>query len=186
MDAIVAIHTRRSVRVYRPQPIPRELIEDVLWAAVQAPSPPASGDTPWALCVIEGAEKIAAYGERAMRHARDYAIDGSPPKWTMKPGFKVFWDAPALILVCARRDNAETPHDCCRAGQNLMLAAHACGLASCWVGAPMPWLCSEGIAEELGLPAEFDPTVAIVLGYAAEKSAGNPRPRPFIHWCGTG
>ncbi|MBL8837301.1 MAG: nitroreductase family protein, partial [Alphaproteobacteria bacterium] len=58
MDAIEAIHTRRSVRAYRPDPVPRALIEELLWAAVQAPSPPASGDEPWSLCVVEGVERI--------------------------------------------------------------------------------------------------------------------------------
>ena len=69
-----------------------------------------------------------------------------------------------------------------RAGQNLMLAAHARGLGSCWVGAPMPWPHSVGVADELGLPAGFDPMVAITLGHPAEAPAGNPRPRPEIVW----
>ena len=70
-----------------------------------------------------------------------------------RPGFKVFWNAPAVVLLCARRGNPEAPFDCCRAAQNLQLAAHARGLGTCWVGAPMPWLGSAGIAEEPGLPA---------------------------------
>ena len=95
----------------------------------------------------------------------------------------MFWGAPAAVLFCARNGNRETPFDCCRAGQNLMLAAHARGLGSCWVGAPLPWLRSPGVAGELGLPAGFDPVVAITLGHSAESPAGNPRPRPAIIWC---
>ena len=87
-----------------------------------------------------------------------------------------------LVLICARAGNPETPFDCCRAGQNLMLAAHAKGLGSCWVGAPMPWLHSVGVAEELGLPRGFEAVVAVVLGHAAESPAGNLRPRPHIVW----
>ena len=97
--------------------------------------------------------------------------------------FKVFWDAPNLVLLCGRRGNPETPFDCHRAAQNLLLAAHARGLGSCWVGAPMPWLASPGIAAELGLPADFDAVVAISLGYPAEAPLGSPRPKPKIHWC---
>lgn len=183
MDVIDAIHTRRSIRAYRPEPVQRDLIEDLLSAAVQAPSPPTSGDTPWSLCVIEGVERLARYGARALEYARDHQPAGRPWTWTERPGFKVFWDAPALVLICAKAGNAETPFDCCRAGQNLMLAAHARGLGSCWVGAPLPWLRSPGVAEELGLPPGFDPVVAMALGYAAESPAGNPRPRPHIDWC---
>lgn len=181
MNVIDAIHSRRSVRAYRPDPVSRGLIEDLLWAAVQAPSPPASGDMPWALCVIEGVERIAAYGERAKLFARDHRPAGNW-QWSEKPEFSVFWGAPVLVLICARRGTAEAPFDCCRAGQNLMLAAHDRDLGSCWLGAPIPWLHSPGVADELGVPQAFDPVVAIILGYAAEIPKGQPRPRPAIHW----
>ena len=63
-----------------------------------------------------------------------------------------------------------------------MLAAHAKGLGSCWLGAPMPWLHSAGVAEELGLPRGHEAVVAMVLGHPAESPAGSPRPRPQIVW----
>ena len=182
MDVIDAIHGRRSIRAYRPQPVSRALIADLLWAAVQAPTPPVSGDAPWALCVVEGVDRLAALGARALQHAREHQPKDRPWSWTERPGFKVFWDAPVLVLICARAGNPETPFDCCRAGQNLMLAAHAKGLGSCWLGAPMPWLHSAGVAEELGLPRGFEAVVAVVLGHPAESPAGNPRPRPQIVW----
>ena len=182
MDVIDAIHGRRSIRAYRPQPVSRALIADLLWAAVQAPTPPVSGDAPWALCVVEGVDRLAALGARALQHAREHQPKDRPWSWTERPGFKVFWDAPVLVLICARAGNPETPFDCCRAGQNLMLAAHANGLGSCWLGAPMAWLHSAGVAEELGLPRGFEAVVAVVLGHPAESPAGNPRPRPQIVW----
>ena len=58
MDVTEAIHGRRSIRAYRAQPVEQTLIEDLTWAAVQAPTPPVSGDTPWAFCVIEGADRL--------------------------------------------------------------------------------------------------------------------------------
>ena len=182
MDVIDVIHGRRSIRAYRPEPVARALIADLLWAAVQAPTPPVSGDAPWALCVVEGVDRLAALGARALQHAREHQPKDRPWSWTERPGFKVFWDAPVLVLICARAGNPETPFDCCRAGQNLMLAAHAKGLGSCWLGAPMPWLHSAGVAEELGLPRGHEAIVAVVLGHPAENPAGNPRPRPHIVW----
>ena len=77
------------------------------------------------------------------------------------------------------------PFDCCRAAQNLLLAAHARALGSCWVGAPLPWLASPGVAAELDLPAGFDPVVAVVLGVPAEQLVGSPRAVPEIRWCGS-
>jgi nitroreductase len=68
MDVIAAIHGRRSVRSYEAKPVPRDLIENVVWDAVQSP-PPFRGQVPWAFNVIEGIERIAAYGARAMDYA---------------------------------------------------------------------------------------------------------------------
>ena len=182
MEVIEAIHGRRSIRAYRTEPVERMLIEDLVWAAVQAPTPPVSGEAPWAFCVIEGVDRLAAYGARAKQYALDHQPAGRRWTWPDRPDFKVFWDAPALILICGQRGNDEAAFDCCRAGQNLMLAAHARGLGSCWVGAPLPWLTSPGIAKELGVPSGFDPIVALVLGYPGELPAGNPRVRPVINW----
>ena len=183
MNVIEAIHGRRSIRVYRPDAVDRAVIEELIWAAAQAPTPPLSGDMPWAFCVIEGRERLAAYGARAKQYAHDHPPTGRPWAWAERPDFKVFWDAPALVIICARSGNRETPFDCCRAGQNLVLAAHARGLGSCWVGAPLPWLRSPGVAEELGLPAAFDAEVAVILGHPDERPTGTPRPRPPITWC---
>lgn len=182
MNVLAAIHSRRSIRRYRPDPVDRGLMEELLYAAVQAPTPPVSGTTPWALCVIDGVERLAAYGDRAKQYACDHQPDGSPWTWAERPDFKVFWGAPAVVLFCARMGNPETPFDCCRAAQNFMLAAHARALGSCWVGAPLPWLRSPGVADELGLPAGFDPVAVIVVGHPAEQPLGSPRPRPAIAW----
>ncbi len=180
---IEAIHGRRSIRAYDARPVQRSLVEDMLWDAVQAPTPPVSGDSPWALCVIEGGERIAAYGERAKQYALDHPPPGRPWTWPERPGFEVFWGAPLLVLICARRDVAQAEFDAHRAGQNLMLSAHARGLGSCWVGAPLPWLAAPEVAAELGLPARHSVAVAMILGHPAESPAGQPRPRPPIHWC---
>ena len=183
MNVIEAIHGRHSVRAYRPDPVARSVIEDLVWAAAQAPTPPASGEHPWAFCVIQGRERLAAFGQRALAYARDHQPPGRPWSWCDRPGFEVFWGAPALLVICGRSGHPEAASDCCRAGQNLVLAAHARGLGSCWVGAPLPWLQSDGVAHELGLPAGFDPWVAVILGHADESPAGNPRRRPPITWC---
>ena len=183
MNVIEAIHGRRSIRAYTAQRLERTTVADLIWDAAQAPTPPVSGDTPWAFCVIEGRECLAGYGARAKQYAFEHQPADAPWSWTSRPGFRVFWDAPAAVILCARRGNRETPFDCCRVAQNLILAAHARGLGSCWVGAPIPWLRSDGVAGELGLPAGFEAEAVVILGYADEHPVGNPRARPPITWC---
>ena len=156
MDVIAAIHGRRSVRSYQPTPVPRELIETVISDAAQAP-PAFRGMVPWAFNVIEGVERIAAYGERAMDYARKHRPAGSGWDWVERPGFKVFWDAPAVIVISG------PVGDCNRAGQNLMLSAHARGIGTCWVGSPMLWITTPEVRAELKIPANLTPVAVFCL-----------------------
>jgi nitroreductase len=173
MDVIAAIHGRRSVRSYQPTPVPRELIEAIISDAAQAP-PPFRGMVPWAFNVIEGVERIAAYGERAMDHARKHRPDGAD--WVERPGFKVFWDAPVVIVISG------PVGDCSRAGQNLMLSAHARGLGSCWVGSPMLWITTPEVRAELKIPANLEPVAVFCLGYAAATPEPVVHERPPVIW----
>lgn len=87
---------------------------------------------------------------RAKQFARVNQPDGIRWSWPDKPDFKVFWEAPALVLICGRSGNAEMALDCCRAGQNLMLAAHAMGLGTCWVGAHRASACAVRARQSVG------------------------------------
>lgn len=179
MDVIEAIHSRRSVRTYTGQPVQRDLIRELIWDAAQAP-PPVAGQTPWTFNVIEGAARIAACGIRAKQYAKDNRPEGAGWAWTEREDFEVFWNAPVVVIISGPVE------DCCRAGQLLVLSAHARGLGSCWVGAPMLWLRNQETKIELGIPAEWSPVSAICLGHAAVVPAAPPRARPTIVWEETG
>jgi nitroreductase len=175
MDVIAAIHGRRSVRSYDPRPVERSLIEAVIEDAAQAP-PPFRGIVPWAFNVIEGVERIAACGARAMDHARSHRPDGPGWDWVERPGFKIFWDAPVVIIISG------PVGDCNCAGQNLMLSAHARGLGTCWVGSPMLWLSTPEVRAELGIPATLTPVAVLCLGYSAAVPEAVNREKPPIVW----
>lgn len=175
MDVIDAIHTRRSIRSYLSRPVPPELIEEVIWDAGQAP-PPFSGQMPWTFNVVQGTDRIAAYGDEALKYARDNHPDEPGWEWTERPGFQVFWGAPVAIIVSGRVE------DSCRAGQNLMLSAHARGLGTCWVGSPLLWLRTDPAKAKLRIPAELMPVCAFSLGYPAVIPEGPRRERPAVIW----
>ncbi len=175
MDVIQAIHNRRSVRDYDPRPVARALIEAILLDAAQAP-PPTRDQVPWTFNVVEGVERIAAYGALAKQHAERHRPDGPGWSWLDRPDFKVFWDAPVLVVISGPVE------DCCRAGQNLMLSAFARGLGTCWVGSPMLWLRTAEAKAELGIPAELTPVSALCLGYPKTVPPAPPRGRPAIIW----
>jgi nitroreductase len=180
MDTVTAIHTRRSIRDYEMRPVAREIIEQILWDAVQAPTTPVSG--PFLFHVIEGGARIADLGERAKLYARTHRPDSVGYAWTERPDFKVFLDAPVVIVLSGHGDNPESIHDCTRAGQNLLLSAHARGLGSCWVGAPILWLRSATAREKFGIEDAFAPFAAFTLGYAASVAPSRSRERPQIVW----
>lgn len=175
MDVLEAIHGRRSVRSYEARPVPRELIDSIIVDAAQAP-PPHRGMVPWTFTVIEGAERIAAYGERAMTYAREHRPAGPGWDWIERPGFKIFWQAPVVVIISG------PVGDCNRAGQNFMLSAHARGLGSCWVGSPMLWLSTPEVRAELKIPSDLAPVAVLCLGYPADVPEAIVRKRPPIVW----
>lgn len=176
MDALIAIHSRRSIRAYKRVPMERALLADLVADAAAAPTPTVASPRP-AFVIIDGAERIAAMGEAAKAHA---AAQPNAPGWATNPAFKVFWDAPALILICAGPRDGDK--DAVRAGQTLLIAAHARGLGACWVGSPLAWLAQTSVQAELGVPEGLAPVAAIVVGYAAETPAPYERQPPTIIW----
>lgn len=149
MDALEAILTRRSIRTYKQQPVPQELINKVLEAAMSAPS--AGNEQPWHFVVIKERQLLDAI-----------------PKF--HPYAHMLHGAPAAILVCG--DERLEKHkgcwvlDCSAATENLLLAAHALGLGAVWVGVhPAPE--REGAFRDLlGIPEQVTPFSLVPLGYA--------------------
>ena len=173
-------YTRADRSEYEKHAVAREIIADVLWDAAQAPTTPVSG--PFLFHVIEGVARIADLGERAKRYAREHRPDAISNSWADRPDFKVFLDAPVAIVISGHAGNPKSIQDCNRAGQNLMLSAHARGLGSCWVGAPMSWLCRLETRKEFGIAKAFEPFAAFTLGYAASAPPSRSCERPEIVW----
>ena len=182
MDTIEAIHARRSIRAYETRAVPRELIEAIIHDAAQAPVTPVSG--PWMFHVALGTAKIADYGARAKQFAKAHRPGEAGYGWVDREDFIVFLGAPVVIVISAPADNSQSVQDCNRAGQNLMLSAHARGLGSCWVGSPMLWLRDEAAKALLGIPPHYAPFAAFTLGYAADFPVKPSREMPAIHWDG--
>ena len=107
MDAIETIRTRRSVRDYLPRAVPRDIIAAIIGDACRAPFTPVSLPEPWIFMVIEGVERIAAYGARALEFARLNRPQVHGYEWTDNPNFSVFYNAPAVVVISARSDNSQ-------------------------------------------------------------------------------
>jgi nitroreductase len=183
VDAIEAIRGRRSIRAYADRAVPDDLIAAVIEDAAHAPATPLSGASPWTFMVLRGADKIADYGARAKAHARERRPQERGYAWADRKDFTVFLGAPAVILICGAQANPLALEECTRAGQTLAIAAHARGLGSCWVGAPMLWLSDAAVQAELGVPDGCAPYAAFTLGWpAGDPPPAQPRAPPTIVW----
>lgn len=183
------IKSRRSIRRYAQKPVPRETIERLLEAAIWAPS--AHNRQPWRFAVLTGAgdkDRLAAVMGQHLR--ADRTADGDDPadiERDVARSYARLTGAPALIVVClsmadmdrypdARRNHNEwvmAAQGTAMAAQNLLLMAHALGLAACWLCAPL--FTPELVRDTLGLPVDWEPQGLITLGEAA--AAAPPKPR---------
>jgi coenzyme F420-0:L-glutamate ligase / coenzyme F420-1:gamma-L-glutamate ligase len=173
---------RRSIRRYRPDPVPRRLIEAVLTAATWAPS--SHNRQPWRFAVITAApprERLAtAMGAKLHADLTADNVAADLIAQDVHRSYQRISGAPCLILLCLTMADMDVYPDPRRqanewimavqstamAGQNLLLAAHAVGLAACWMCAPL--FCPEVVQQTLNLPAGWQPQGLVTLGYAAE------------------
>ncbi|RLE62491.1 MAG: nitroreductase family protein [Thermoprotei archaeon] len=184
------IKSRRSIRKFRPNPIPRELIEKILEAARWAPS--AHNAQPWRFVVIRDYQmklKLAKAMAEAWR--RDLIKDGvsiDQISRLIEESVRVFTSAPVLIVVCLTMENMHRYPDERRnkveyimavqsvaaAIQNILLSAHALGLGVCWKCAPL--FCPDVVRYVLKIPHNIDPQAILIIGYNYEK----PKPQPRL------
>ncbi|MDH7568922.1 MAG: nitroreductase [Armatimonadota bacterium] len=184
MEALEAIRTRRSVRAYLPRPVERAHLEQLIDAARLAPS--AMNTQPWAFGVLQGIENVRQYGARAKAHLLSHlhqfpALERYRERLT-DPAFEIFYGAPALVLIYARQRGARAEADCNLAAQNLMLAAHALGLGTCWIGFAHTFFDLPETKAELGAPGEAVLVAPIVVGYPAGPTPAREKNPPVVYF----
>lgn len=156
-EVICAIEGRRSIRSYRTDPVPEEKLEAVVKAGLMAPS--AMNQQSWHFVVISG---------KGAERYRTYCIENL--------GRDPYYGAPAMILVFGKKDAIAPVCDGSLAIGNLLLAAKALGLGSCWIHCVNDLFKEEAAAAEWGVPAGYRPVGSVALGFpAGEAPAAKPR-----------
>jgi len=145
MDAIECMKTRRSVREYKSDVVPRELIDQIVDCGRLAAS--AINIQPWKFIVVTDVAM-----RRKIADITDYG--------------KFIADAPVCIAVCCENVKYYL-EDGSAATQNMLNAARASGLGSCWVAGDKKAYASR-ICELLGAPAPFVLVSLIAIGYPRE------------------
>jgi nitroreductase len=151
MDVFDAIKSRRSIRVYASKPVADDLVHRIIAAGMQSPS--AGNEQPWEFLVIRDRSVL-----RAIAAGHPYA--------------EMAAEAPVAILVCADMTRVKHrdywPHDCAAAAQTMLLAAHALGLGSVWVGIYPRDARLATLREIISLPEGIIPFCLLPVGFPGE------------------
>jgi nitroreductase len=198
MELIEVIRERKSTRAFKSDPVPREMIEDILQLATRAPS--AINLQPWELTVVGGKEKerlcrrlLKAYGERRVscsprtttplppevdRRRRKLFQDMNPYVDQLGVSFEDFinegsfnfYGAPTAIIISMDRAFPKTRLVCIGSALGyLVLAAHAHGLGTCPIGIITAF--EDEIKDQLNIPEGKEVILGVALGYP---DWGNP------------
>jgi nitroreductase len=155
LDVFEAIRGRRSIRTYTKEEVSEESVKKLIDAARLAPS--AGNIQPWEFVIVKDAERkrklsVAALDQRFIE------------------------DVPIVIVICANEERSSWRYgqrgralyclqDTAAAAQNILLAAHALGLGTCWIGA----FREKGVRKALNMPTSVKPVAIIPVGHPAEK-----------------
>lgn len=150
MDVFEAVRTRLTVREFKPDPVPDEIVHKLLRAGQWAPS--SRNLQPWHFIVIRERETLQKIG----------AIASSG---------RFVADAPMAIVVAM--DNADRPDlDCGRALQQMELVAWEEGMGTCFVGLRIAEQ-NQQVKELLGIPDSFVLVTVLPFGYRLEGNDGS-------------
>ncbi len=150
-NALDVIMTRSSVRSYTSKTVEKEKVEQMLKAAMAAPS--GNNKQPWSFVVVDQRNLLDELG-------------------AMKSAARMLAKAPLAIVVCGDMNKAATAstpeywiQDCSAATENLLLAAHALGLGAVWVGAYPSNQYVGYVQQTLSMPEHLVPLAIISIGY---------------------
>lgn len=153
MNTLESIKTRRSIRKYKSDPVPQELLNKIIDAGLYAPS----GMGRQATIILSVANKEVR-DQLSKLNARIMGTDTDP-----------FYGAPAVLIVLAKKDCPTGIYDGSLVMQNMMLAAHELGLSSCWIHrAKEEFELPEGreLLKSLGIEDEYEGIGHCIIGYA--------------------
>jgi len=168
MDPYEMIISRRTIRRFRPEPIAPEVLERIVNAARLAPS--AANRQPCEFLVVDDPAVVAKVFP-LVSWAGYIAPEGDPPEG-QRPT--------AYILILLNRDKTpdDARHDAAAAAMNMIYAALAEGIGSCWMGA----INRPGLKELLAVPDNCEIDTLLALGRPAESPVVEPFAGSVKYW----
>ncbi|MBR2647075.1 MAG: nitroreductase [Clostridia bacterium] len=170
MDALENILTRKSVKKYKPDVVPKELLDKIVEAGLHAPSG-----------LNKQAPIILVVTDKTVRDQLSAINMGKDPFHRADP----FYGAPAVLVVLADKSASTYLYDGSLVMENMLLAAHALGLGACWIHrAKETFELPEGKAllEKLGIEGDYEGIGNCIVGYADIEPEKKPRKENRVYY----
>ena len=171
MNAVIEnMISRRSVKAYKPDMVPMELIEEVVKAGTYAPTG-MNMQSPVIVAVVN--KKVRDHLSRMNASIMGTSSD-------------TFYGAPVVLVVLADKNRPTAVYDGTLVMGNMLNAAHSLGLGSCWIHRAKEEFDSEegkALLKEWGLEGEYIGIGHCILGYpATELPVAKPRKADYVHF----
>ena len=186
IEIFSVIRERRSVRNYTDRDVPDAALRAIIAAGIQAPT--ALGLQPWRFVIV----KDRALMQRVSDYCKPILIEriGAEGGTGMEeflaalknPGFNIFYNAPVLVLVLGAQNAISSFLDCALCAENMMLAAWALGIGSCWIGSAALVQENPDLLTALKVPDDHQIVAPLIFGYPGPLSPKAARREPRIDW----
>ena len=184
-DIFETIMHRRSIRRFAPKQIEEAALQQILQAGLYAPSAGGRQGVIFAACQDKEANERLGKIKRANSHprmatatsfvSREQPSIADDPKLT-----NAFYGAPTVITLFAPKNFLFSVDDCAVAAENMMLAADALGIGSCYIGQGWPAFddpYGQEILRQWNIPTDYYAVMQLLLGYPKEGDK-HPTPKP--------
>lgn len=178
-QVIETIMARRSIRAYKPDPVPHEILDQILECGINAPN--GMNAQQWEVRVVDSKEWLdnatAAYRQIVAGTPAEKMLPGSE-------GGNMFRNAPTVVFI-AHKPGGCTQVDCGLMAGNMVLSAHSLGIGSVCMMGPLGFFSTPAgkpFLESLQLSEGYELLLCIGMGYADEQPAAKPRNRDVIKY----
>ena len=185
MELLELMKHRRAIRRFEPKQIEEEALRQILEAGLYAPSAGGRQSVIFAVCqdqeVNQQLGKIKRANSRPRMASGENYVSREQPSIADDPKLtNAFYDAPTVITMFAPKNFLFSAEDCAVAAENMMLAADALGIGSCYIG--QGWTAfadpyGQEILKKWDIRTDYYAVMQLLLGYPREGD-NHPTPKP--------
>ena len=168
-EVLNCIKTRRSIKKYKSDAVPTELIEKIIEAGTYAPSGMNRQSA-----IILAIENKEVRDNLSKINAEIMGTTNDP-----------FYNAPVLLVVLAKKDFFTHVYDGSVVIENMLLAAHSLGLGACWIHRAKETFETEygkNLLKSLGIEEEYEGIGNCVIGYPDMEPIEKPRKENYVYY----